>query len=342
MKYIKSFLAVLMAAVLLIGCRGGKEEASSALPQSSTPVSSGESEPQSSEPSVSAPSALVPSVEVSGEYGDLLKNMNASGKTLKGFGALANAEYSQPLDELNKILQNYSRNISLVAYSLDGKKAIGYNTGAQIFCACTVKAPYTLYCLMQMEKGKATLDTEMTYEQKHYEPGTGDMQYKPFGTVFDMRTMLHKSMSISDNVGYMMAVDYFGRDGYNAWVSSISAPSMQIKPTVWSLRANALDLAICWREIYKYFCRGGEYAEFLYNSCTGTEGNYSTQSLNVEFSHKQGHNRSGDWTSYSDAGIVWKNGAPYILAIITDAPGPSSYDAGVFADIANIIHNELF
>ncbi len=344
MKYIKPLFAIMLAAAVLVGCGGAAKNASSepSAPQSSVPVSSAESQPtNSSEPTDSTSSELVPNVQISGEYGDLLKEMNVSGEQLRAYGDL-NSDYAAALESLDMILRDYNHNISLVAYSLDGKKAIGYNTDAQIFCACTVKAPYTLYCLMQMEKGAATLDTQMTYEKKHYEPGTGDMQYKPFGTVFDMRTMLHKSMSISDNVGYMMAVDYFGRDGYNQWVSSISAPSMQIKPTVWSLRANARDLAICWREIYKYFCRGGEYAEFLYNSCTGTDGNYSTQSLDVAYSHKQGHNRSGDWTSYSDAGIVWKEGAPYILAIITDAPGPSSYDAGVFADIAKIIHNDLF
>lgn len=345
MKYIKPFLAIMLAAAVLVGCGGAAKNASSEplAPTSSQTESQGSisGDSGSSEPTASVPSALVPIIQPSNEYGDLLKEMGGLGKQLYAFGELG-TDGPAELETLNMLLNDYKHNISLVAYSLDGKKAIAYNTGAQIFCACTVKAPYTLYCLMQMENGKATLDTQMTYEKKHYEPGTGDMQYKPFGTVFDMRTMLHKSMSISDNVGYMMAADYFGRDGYNAWVSSIGAPSMQIKPTVWSLRANALDLAVCWREIYKYFCRGGEYAEFLYNSCTGTKDNYSTAALDVNYSHKQGHNRSGDWTSYSDAGIVWKEGAPYILAIITDAPGPSAYDAGVFAEIANIVHNELF
>ena len=168
------------------------------------------------------------------------------------------------------------------------------------------------------------------------------MQYSPFGTVFDMKTMLHKSMSISDNVGYLMSVDYFGRDGYNEWIKSRACPSLMIKPTVWSLRAKAQELALAWRDIYGYFREGGEYAEFLYNSCTGTAGNYSTENLGAEYSHKQGHNRSGDWTSYTDAGIVWKEGAPYILVILTDAPGPSVYDAKAFGEIANIIHNELF
>ncbi len=337
MKNLKIFLSAALAAILLVGCSGKGGKSESSLPQSSEDSLSS-SAPVSSEDV----SSLVPSVKPSEDYGDLLENLKV-GKTLAAKGELESEQYADALLRLEGILKGYNRSISITAYSLDGKKAIGYNTQQGIFCACAVKAPYTLYCLKQMEQGKATLDTKMIYEQKHYEPGTGDMQYSPIGTEFTMKTMLHKSMSISDNVGYLMSVDYFGRDGYNEWIKSLGCPSLEIKPTVWSLRASSRDLAVAWCEIYEFFREGGEYAEFLYESCSGTAGNYATQSLKgVEYSHKQGHNRSGDWTSYTDAGIVWKEGSPYIIAIVTDAPGPSAYDAQVFADIMNIVHGELF
>lgn len=264
-------------------------------------------------------------------------------KTVTVTGELQNAEYSGKIAELQNILNGYSRNISLSVYSVDGSKALYYNTEAEIFGACTVKAAYTLYACKQMEGGNGNLSVPITYEQKHYEPGTGDMQYSPFGTVFTMETALQKSMSISDNVGYLMAVDYFGRDGYNSFISEMGCDSLQIKPTVWSLRTKSQDLVKLWCEIYNYFETDTEYSRFLYNSCTNTAGNYATAALGgVDYSHKQGHNSTGDWLSLSDAGIVWKGETPYIIAILTDAPGPSSYDAGVFAQITQIVHNNLF
>ena len=132
--------------------------------------------------------------------------------TLKG------ERYAQSIDNLQAILNSHKYNISLCVYSVDGSKSLAYNTETGIFGACTVKAAYTLYACKQMESGNGNLQTQIIYEQKHYEPGTGDMQYSPFGTVFSMETALHKSMSISDNVGYLMSVDYFGRDGYNAYM----------------------------------------------------------------------------------------------------------------------------
>lgn len=334
----KIITALLLVAVLLCGCGGAADNSSSTpVPSEKPDVSSAPSTPASSEPTPS-----VPDVDVSETYGDLLAKMPTRDREVIAMGDLTAEQYADALSRLEAVLDGYDRKVSVVAYSLDGRKALGYNTRAKIFCACAVKAPYTLYCCRQMEKGAANLSTQMTYEAKHYEPGTGDMQYSPYGTVFDMRTLLGKSMSISDNVGYLMSVDYFGRDGYNEWISSLGCDSLQISPTVWSLKTRARELAVAWREIYNYFQKGGEYAKFLYDSSTGTAGNYSTQSLNVKYSHKQGHNSGGDWKSYTDAGIVWKDGSPYILVILTNAPGPSSYDANTFAEIAKIIHNELF
>lgn len=265
------------------------------------------------------------------------------GKTVTPYGTLEDAKYSEKIAQLQGILDNHKYNISLSVYAVDGSKALYYNTESGIFGACTVKAGYTLYACKQMESGNGSLDTQITYSQKHYEPGTGDMQYSPFGTVFTMETALHKSMSISDNVGYLMSVDYFGREGYNSFISEMGCDSLQIKPTVWSLRTKSQDLVKLWCEIYNYFSTDTEYARFLKNSCTNTAGNYATAALSdVEYSHKQGHNSTGDWLSLSDAGIVWKGDTPYIIAILTDAPGPNSYSLDAFAQIIDIVHNDLF
>ncbi len=293
-----------------------------------------ESAPQQSEvqkPTVQAPQQSVPPVTVN------------TGKKINVTGKLDGEEYSAKIEELQSILNGYTRNISLSVYAIDGSRGLYYNTEAEIFGACTVKAGYTLYACKQMENGNGNLQTQIIYEQKHYEPGTGDMQYSPLGTVFSMETALNKSMSISDNVGYLMAVDYFGREGYNKFINDLGCPSLAIKPTVWSLRTKSGDLIRLWCEIYDYFKTDSEYSKFLYNSCTNTAGNYATAALSgVDYSHKQGHNSTGDWKSYSDAGIVWKGDTPYVIAILTDAPGPSSYDADVFAQIINIVHNDLF
>lgn len=284
----------------------------------------------------------IPVIDENTKYGDLLSQI-PSGKKVTLLGELADEKYKDAAARLEKVLKGYSREISLVAYSLDNTKAVSFNAEAELFPACTVKAAYSLYNCLEMDKGNGSLNTEMKYEKKHYEPGTGDMQYKPVGTVFDMKTIIHKSMSISDNVGYMMQVDYFGRDGYNKWISDLGCPSLQIKPTVWALRAKADEHAVMWREIYRYFVSGGKHSEFLFSTCTGTADNFASKALqNVSYSHKQGFNRDTKWNSMSDAGIVWKDGNPYIIVMLTNSEGITTAAQNVMNEAIKIIHNEMF
>lgn len=281
--------------------------------------------------------------EQKNEYNDLLFEMEDCGNELFAFGDLEAQEFSSALDELETILKTYNNEVSVVAYSLDNRKVVGFNTESGIFAACTVKAAYALYCLKQMEKGVGSLNTKMTYQEKHYESGTGDLQYSPYGTEFSMKTIISKSLRISDNVGYMMMVDYFGRDSYNEWIEGLGCPSLKIEPTVWSLRTKARDLVVIWREIYNYFKQDSVYSKFLYDSCTNTGNNFLTVSLSdTDYSHKEGHESRGDWLSLSDAGIIWKENSPYIVAIITNAPGITSADCRMFSDVMEIIDKKLF
>lgn len=275
---------------------------------------------------------------------DLLSLITDHGTSVIGYGELKNESYNSALKELESVLDNYSREISVVCYSLNNKKALSYNTNARLFCACTVKASFNLFACKEMDKGVASLDTVMTYEKKHYEPGTGDMQYSSYGTKFNMKTILHKSMSISDNVGYLMSVDYFGREKYNTFAENLGISSLKIKPTVWALKAGTKDLAITWREIYKYVNSNAKHAEFLYSTCTNTPDNYATLALGEKYtiSHKQGHNNTADWPSYSDAGIVWKGNDAYVIAVITNSLGPNSESRKVMADTIKIIDEKLF
>lgn len=334
MRKVKTLAAICCCILLLTACRNQDiTNISSDINNTSIPISTDTySEPD-------APQTLEPQKPIQTVPPQALE----TSKTVTVSGELENQQYSSKIDELQNILNGHSYNISLAVYSVDGSKYLAYNTEAEIFGACTVKAAYTLYSCKQMESGIGSLQTELAYQEKHYEPGTGDMQYSPFGTVFTMQTALHKSMSISDNVGYLMSVDFFGRDGYNAYMRELGCDSLQIKPTVWSLRTKADDLVKIWCEIYNYFATDTEYAHFLKSSCTNTAGNYATEALSgIDYSHKQGHNSTGDWLSFSDAGIVWKGDTPYIIAILTDAPGPNSYSKAEFAKIIDIVHNELF
>lgn len=339
----KRFFAVLLSLILLLAACGEADvptEQSSS--ENTSSVTSSDIVPTPEKPSIN--SFGLPIITESDIFGDLLLQI-PSGENITALGDLTDEKYNDAMTRLEAVLKGYSREVSLVAYTLDNKKAVSFNAKAEFFPACTVKAFYSLYNCIEMDKGNGSLDTQMEYKYEHRDPdwGTGDMKYSDYGTFFDLRTIIHKSMSISDNVGYNMQVDYFGREGYNEWVSGYGCPSLQIKPTVWALRANAREHAVMWREIYRYFISEAEHAEFLYYTCTGTKDNFASKALeDVEYSHKQGFNGGGGWHAMSDAGIIWKDGNPYVIVILTNSINITPEAQAVMDEAIKIIHNELF
>lgn len=243
------------------------------------------------------------------------------GKELRLYGDI----YGKDMSELEEILKNYDKNISLVAYSKDGKRALAYNTSQTYFSACTIKIAYMLSCCKQIDAGLADENTLLTYEEKHYHDGSGQIKKQPFGTTYTISKLIRESLYISDNVAYEMLTDYFGLSHYNEMVTELGCTSIQLK-SIWASKAKVKDFIIIWNEAYDYFESNSKMSAHLKNSCTNTPFNYGTETLeNVDYSHKSGDN-FGASAVYNDAGIVWGE-HPYIFAVFTNSEGtPTDID----------------
>lgn len=240
---------------------------------------------------------------------------------------------------LNRILNNYKGQISIKAVSLDGTKGITYNSEGEYFSACTVKAPYMLYCYRQMQQGNGSLKEEMTYNSsKHYHSGTGELKWNPNGTVYTLKEIMYYTLWKSDNVGYMMCLDRFGKDGYNEMMDEWGCPSLKIEDYApWSFVARAEDLVIAWRHIYEFMQEQNEFSWAMYDSCTPCSYNFMGDAI-PKFVISQKYGWGDD--VYSDGGIVYSDNGNYIFAVYTNSSG-EEYDKRVVNDAFRIIHKYM-
>lgn len=245
-----------------------------------------------------------------------IEDITTNNSELKTFGDL-NVDVSK----IQSILNNYNKNISILTYSLDGKKAIAYNTEKTYFSACTIKAGYVLSCCSQIEEKMANKDTLLTYQSKHYHDGSGKIKNQPYGTQYTIEKLIHECLSISDNVAYEMLYDYFGIDHYNRMINDLGCDGLSLNG-MWAYKVKVNDLAALWLAINKYFESGSEMSNILKNACTNTPFNYGSRFLtNVNYSHKSGDN-FGQFAAYNDAGIVWSEN-PYVYVVLTNSEGDS-------------------
>lgn len=308
------------------------------------------SNPESSEPEISTEESSEPGVieESDGESEpDIvipkdsvhISDIKASGRELTVYGTFDSGKKQKELfKKLNKELDEYGGNISLIVWSTDGSKALSYNTNERFFTASTIKIAYALSCCFQIDEGIFDKNTKITYEEKHHHDGGGEIKNQPFGTEYTIEELINKCISISDNVAYEMLVDHFGYDYYNNMMGELGCDSITLrKGKLWSHKALTTDFLVVWNELYEYFGSGAPMAEILKNACTNTVCSYATQTLNrrkIDYSHKEGDNH-GAYPAYNDSGIIWDE-VPYIFVIFTNSDSREG-DRKTMTDVMNAV-----
>ena len=284
---------------------------------------------------IKLPSVIVDDAEENPEPEALVKisEIEEIGKELKLYGDISDKDIS----ELESILKGYGKNISLIAYSKDGSRALAYNTSQTYFSACTIKIGYMLSICKQIDAGVADESELLTYESKHYHKGSGQIKNSAYGTKYSIGTLIHESLNISDNVAYEMLIDRFGFTEYNKMITDLGCTSIQLNG-LWASRAKVKDFILVWDSAYDYFTSDAKMASHIKNACTNTPFNYGTETLQgIDYSHKSGDN-FGYSAAYHDAGIVWDEN-PYIFAVFTNSEGKATDIKTV--DRAMEIVNEL-
>ena len=228
-------------------------------------------------------------------------------------------------NDLSNILKKYKNNISIACWRTDGSRAVLYNTEQTYFSACTIKMPVMYAYCKQMDAGNIDANKKLTYEARHYYGGSGEIRYQSYGTQYTTKHLIEKSISISDNVAYVMLLKEYGKDAMNTMVKQLDCDSVAFSSdSKWAKNMNARDLMVVWSEVYKYLCGNSENAKMLKDACTNTDFNYGTETITeYDYSHKSGDN-FGEFRAYHDAGIVWSD-VPYVYVVLTRSEG-TAYD----------------
>lgn len=239
-------------------------------------------------------------------------------------------------DELEAILKNYNNNISIACWSTDGSKALLYNTEQTYFSACTIKMPVMYVYCKQIDEGVINPNEKLTYQQRHWHQGSGEIRYHAYGNKYTTQELIEKSLSISDNVAYKMLLERYGREPLKQLAKDLDCESICFSNgSKWSKNLNARDLMVVWSEIYNYFCSNSEAAKMLKDACTNTKFNYGTKTITeYDYSHKSGDN-FGEFRAYHDAGIVWSD-VPYVYVVLTRSEG-TAYDRNVVDSAMEIV-----
>ena len=264
--------------------------------------------------------------------------------------------YEEPAEELAKppstyhldeFFSRFGEDIAIFYKNLDTGFVYAFNPNVTFFAASINKAQHAIYTYIAAERGYIDMCAVHTFTAEDFWGGTGIIRFKPAGTRFTTRELLHHSIVHSDNVAFRMLVRYMERVAFSYQDFAAQLGSSD------SNNISVTDAAIWFSAIYDYMRAESNYGHYLLHDLLNTaeyshpyftrggtfggDSNVQTQFIHSNYSVAQ---KYGWFTgAFNTAGII-KAPSPFMLVIL------SNMDDGaheLFEEISWLMHefNEL-
>lgn len=247
----------------------------------------------------------------------------------------------QRLKEVVDLICGESYSSSFVLYDVNSDAMICYNEKEYYPVASTVKAPFVMTCLQQIEEGAYSFDDKIKYTEEYMWSGDGIIQQGALGDEYTLKEIIEYTIKVSDDVGYMMLLGCFGTDRYNQFLEGLGNLVTIGGSVKWG-NTSAIDSLRNWKQIYRYIDSGSENALFFADLLKQTNKSCIRNALGGEFEilNKMGWGVRNKCCH--DHAIVMGE-YPYMIIIMTmgDAGGENQQFIEKMAVILSEIHEEM-
>lgn len=205
------------------------------------------------------------------------------------------------LDEIKETLEkeissfsNMGYSMGFLLYDLNTGGGISYHGDVRFYSASTIKAPYVVWMVQTYPDAAADF-----YEQ------------------------IQNAIVWSSNEDYFTLINNFGKSGFNEWTEQLGCSDVQLTDGSFG-PVTCRNFTRLWIQIYDYFESDDENARMIQELYCGTEESCIYEALGNQYTvySKAGWSFEGEdsyYTVQNDAGIIMKDGHPYILTVLSDA-----------------------
>lgn len=233
------------------------------------------------------------------------------------------------LDEEGNVIEPRRKSLSIYFYDLNSGFEYVLNPGAHYPIASTVKIPFCTLIYERISAGELDPETVLTYEERHYFEGTGEIVLGEFGQEYTVAELLQLAITISDNVAYEMLRDVLKWDDFSPYLSENGCTHEQ-DIRRYSQKICTESAGAYGRILANFLRSESEYAEVFKNDLANTR-------LKMLVSDYPIYRKYG-WAGYSFHDIAYVDAPrPYILAVLSNLENEDNADLVVFREISRLI-----
>ncbi|RHH67269.1 MULTISPECIES: serine hydrolase [Vagococcus] len=212
------------------------------------------------------------------------------------------------------------------SYSYDGDKVRR--------TASSIKLPFIAYLMTLADEGKVDLNTKLTYTANFKIDGTGIIQFEPIGTQYTIKQLAELVVRYSDNVAYLMLLNYIGEPNFVQFLAELDpqSPNNRVFSTP-RILTKAMEYVYEEKDSNKNMKL---LYEWIQNS-TFDDG-VDVGLPGVDVAHKTGWMPM--YTVSNDIALVKDKKQPYFITIMTSGYD-SSYSEQSISDLSAIIDDYM-
>jgi beta-lactamase class A len=243
-------------------------------------------------------------------------------------GAPVRADAPAPLQtlqaQLHRLVLRLPASAAAEVLDLSTGYSVGYNAGSAMPAASTIKVPVMVEVFRQLEGGRFDLNTRVKLRASDKDYGSGDLADAPAGRSYPVSELLEQMIEVSDNTATNMLIRLVGRSNINDCMSELGLEhtylATDVRTSHWSvrtaLRSSPGDMVRLLSLMAKHKLvdawSSNEMISILEEDQINT---LLPQPLpeDVQIAHKTG----SFFDTLNDVGIVFEDGAPYVIAVMT-------------------------
>ena len=202
----------------------------------------------------------------------------------------------------------------------------GVNAGASMPAASTIKIPVMVEVFEQLEAQQFDLAHRVVLRASDKDWGSGDLCDAPAGSSYSVAELLEKMIDISDNTATNMLIRLVGRSRINATMRDLGLSRTRLTGDIrtdgWTIRRQLRTSPADLVRLLALMARRRLVDEWSSNEMISIleQDQYNTllpEPLpeDVPIAHKTG----SLFDTLNDAGIVYAQDAPYVIAVMTTA-----------------------
>lgn len=248
---------------------------------------------------------------------------------------LSKTEFKEKTDkDIEAFLAKKGGDVSIYLETVDNTFSYSFYGDELKRTASSIKLPFIAYVMTLADKGEISLDTVLTYQQHNWLDGTGIIQFAEFGTQYTIKQLAEMTIFYSDNVAYLMLLDYVGEANFIQFLKELDPNSPDNR-----VFSSAKILTEAMEYIYVTKDKS-QNMMLLYNWLqeSSFDDGVSIGLPGVDVAHKTGWMPM--YTVSNDISFVMDEDQPYFLTIMTVGYDDSYSEKSIY-DLAKLIDENM-